>query len=43
MFITVWSCVGFALLVNRAVFNRSAEFELSSRESWRQAFAVLKA
>jgi SSS family solute:Na+ symporter len=43
MFVTVWACVGFALSVNRLVFSRRAEFELKTRESWRQAFAVLKA
>ena len=29
MFVTVWACVGFALLVNRLVFGRRAEFELA--------------
>jgi len=42
MFITVWSCVGFALLVNRAVFGRSAQFELGSQERIREMLAVLR-
>jgi SSS family solute:Na+ symporter len=29
MFITVWACVGFALLLNRVVFGRRAELELA--------------
>ena len=43
MALTVWSCLGFALTVNRLVFGRRAEFELSSRAAWREAFAVLRA
>jgi hypothetical protein len=27
MFVTVWACVGFALLINRLIFGRRAEFE----------------
>ncbi len=27
MFVTVWACVGFALLLNRVAFGRRAEFE----------------
>jgi len=42
MFITVWSCVAFALLVNRLIFKRRAGFELATRQSWREAFTVLK-
>jgi solute:Na+ symporter, SSS family len=42
MFVTVWACVGFALALNRWGFGRRATFELSTRESWRQAWAVLK-
>jgi len=42
MFITVWSCVGFALLLNRVVFGRRAEFELRTRQAWREAIAVLR-
>jgi SSS family solute:Na+ symporter len=42
MFVTVWACVGFALALNRLVFGRRASFELSTRESWRQAWAVLR-
>jgi hypothetical protein len=29
MFVTVWACVGFALLVNRLVFGRRAELEVA--------------
>jgi hypothetical protein len=42
MFVTVWACIGFALAVNRAVFGRTAEFELSSREKRQRIFAVLQ-
>jgi len=42
MFATVWTCVGFALAVNRLVFGRRAEFELGNRQAWRQALAVLR-
>lgn len=43
MALTVWACVGFALAVNRLAFGRRAEFELSTRAAWREAFAVLRA
>lgn len=43
MFVTVWSCVGFALMLNRTVFGRRAEFELGTRQAWREAIAVLRA
>ncbi len=42
MAITVWACVGFALAVNRYIFGRHAAFELSTRASWREAFATLR-
>lgn len=42
MFVTVWACVGFALLVNRFVFGRRAEFELGSREKWCAVRAALR-
>jgi SSS family solute:Na+ symporter len=42
MFVTVWACVGFALALNRFVFGRRAEFELRTRQAWREAFAVLR-
>ncbi|HYC72040.1 MAG TPA: SLC5 family protein [Opitutaceae bacterium] len=42
MFVTVWSCVGFALALNRLVFRRRAAFELSTRAAWREAYAVLR-
>ena len=43
MALTVWSCIGFALAVNRLAFGRRAEFELRTRAAWREAFAVLRA
>jgi SSS family solute:Na+ symporter len=43
MFITVWACVGFALALNRVAFGRRAEFELGTRQAWREAIAVLRA
>lgn len=43
MAVTVWSCVAFALSVNRLVFGKRAAFELATREAWRAAFATLKA
>ena len=43
MALTVWLCVGFALSLNRLVFGRRAEFELGTREAWRNALAVLRA
>jgi len=43
MALTGWACVGFALTVNRLVFGKRAEFELRTRESWRNVWAVLRA
>jgi len=43
MFVTVWACLGFALVVNRLAFGRRAEFELSSTEKRQRIFAVLRA
>jgi SSS family solute:Na+ symporter len=43
MALTVWTCIGFALFVNRFAFGRRAEFELNNRAAWRGAFAVLRA
>lgn len=43
MAVTVWACVGFALTLNRLVFGRRAQFELATREAWKNAFATLKA
>jgi len=43
MALTVWACVGFALTVNRLVFGKRAEFELRTRESWRNVWAALRA
>lgn len=42
MAVTVWACVGFALLVNRVVFGRRAEFEFRSVERRRAILAVLR-
>jgi len=42
MALTVWTCIGFALCVNRFAFGRRAEFELNNRAAWREAFAVLR-
>jgi SSS family solute:Na+ symporter len=42
MALTVVACVGFALAVNRLGFRKKAEFELDSRERWREVFAILK-
>ena len=41
MFVTVWACIGFALLLNRVVFGKHAEFELSSKVKRQRIFAVL--
>ena len=41
MFVTVWVCLGFALLVNRVVFGKRAMFELSSKEKRQRIFAIL--
>jgi SSS family solute:Na+ symporter len=43
MALTVWACVGFALSLNRLAFGRRAEFELGTRQAWREALAVLRA
>jgi SSS family solute:Na+ symporter len=43
MFVTLWSCVAFALALNRFVFKQRAVFELGTREAWRAAYAVLRA
>ncbi len=43
MFVTLWTCVGFALALNRVVFGRRAGFELGTRQAWREAMAVLRA
>ncbi|MBK8858088.1 MAG: sodium/solute symporter [Opitutaceae bacterium] len=43
MFVTLWSCVAFALALNRFVFKQRAVFELGTREAWRKAYAVLRA
>ncbi len=42
MFLTVWVCLGFALTLNRLAFGRRAEFELGTRQAWREALAVLR-
>ena len=42
MFVTLWSCVAFALALNRFVFKQRAVFELGTREAWRKAYAVLR-
>jgi SSS family solute:Na+ symporter len=42
MALTVWACVGFALALNRLAFGRRAEFELGTRQAWREALAVLR-
>jgi SSS family solute:Na+ symporter len=42
MALTVWVCIGFALFLNRGVFGRRAEFELGTRQAWREALAVLR-
>mgnify|MGYP001554883010 CR=1 FL=1 len=42
MFLTVWLCIGFALALNRFGFGQRAQFELSTRTAWREAFTVLK-
>jgi SSS family solute:Na+ symporter len=43
MCLTVWACIGFALAVNRVVFGRKAEFELGTKQAWREALATLRA
>ncbi|MEO6003800.1 MAG: SLC5 family protein [Opitutus sp.] len=42
MFVTVWVCIGFALTVNRLIFGRRAEFELSTPAKRRQIFDILR-
>jgi solute:Na+ symporter, SSS family len=42
MALTVWACIGFALALNRFGFGKRAEFELNTRQSWREAFAILR-
>jgi hypothetical protein len=32
----------FALALNRFGFGKRAEFELNTRQSWREAFAILR-
>ena len=43
MALTVWSCIGFALALNRVVFGKKAQFELGTKQAWREALAVLRA
>lgn len=43
MALTVWTCLAFALALNRLAFRRRATFELSNRAAWRDALAVLRA
>lgn len=43
MALTVWACVGFALALNRFGFGRRAQFELGTREAWRNVLSVLRA
>ena len=42
MALTVWACVGFALSLNRVVFGRHAEFELGTKQAWRDALVVVR-
>lgn len=42
MFVTVWSCVGFALAFNRLALGKRAVFELGTRQAWREVVAVLR-
>jgi len=42
MFVTVWACVAFALTINRLLFGNRAQFELSTRAAWKQAWQTLK-
>ncbi len=42
MALTVWVCIGFALALNRVAFGRRAEFELGTRQAWRDAITVLR-
>lgn len=43
MALTVWSCIAFALALNRVAFGKKAGFELGTREAWRNVVATLKA
>jgi len=43
MALTVWACIGFALALNRLAFGRRAQFELGTKQAWREALAVLRA
>jgi hypothetical protein len=42
MALTVCACIAFALALNRFGFGKRAEFELNTRQSWREAFAILR-
>ncbi|HEY4245985.1 MAG TPA: SLC5 family protein [Lacunisphaera sp.] len=42
MAVTVWACIGFALAVNRLIFDRHAEFELKTADSWRRLLGMMK-
>ena len=43
MALTVWSCVGFALTINRVLFGKRAQFELASRARRQEIFGLLRA
>ncbi len=43
MALTVWSCLAFALALNRFGFGRRAEFELGTKAAWKNAYATLRA
>ena len=43
MALTVWACIAFALALNRFLFGQKAEFELGTKQAWREALAVLRA
>ena len=42
MALTVWACIAFALTLNRFAFGKKAEFELGTKQAWREALAVLR-
>lgn len=42
MCLTVLLCVAFALLLNRLAFGRRAQFELGTRERWREVMAAMR-
>ena len=42
MFVTVWSCVAFALALNRLAFGRRAQFVLGTAESRREVRTMLR-